>query len=177
MLFRSKVAKTAMEWCCGPGYFGLMSYKYGIAENVVLSDIFEPLGEMVNKTISENNLNEHIRFIHSNNFKNINEKFDLIIGNPPHFNFHLDENEETLHYNEHRKFIDLDWKIHEDFFDNVNNYLNDDGSIILMENVKGSTPKTFLSMIEKNNLKITNVFKSIEFPDDVWYMEIVKRKV
>lgn len=166
--------KKALEWCSGPGYLGLMLYRYDIADSVVLSDIFEPLANVVNKTIKENCLENSIRFIHSDNFKSIDEKFDLIIGNPPHFNYDLKITEETVHYNEHRKFIDRHWKIHEDFFNNVSHYLDDDGCIILMENVKGSTPETFREMIKNNNLKIKNVLPSCQYPQDVWYCQIVK---
>jgi methylase of polypeptide subunit release factors len=170
-----KKFQNALEWCCGPGYFGFMLHRYGIAKNVTLVDIHDPLEQAINQTIKENLLEESIKFVCSNNFQNVQGTFDLIVGNPPHFNVDLEETEETIHYNEHRKFIDLDWQIHQDFFNNVGNYLSDDGSIILMENAKGSDPSVFFKMIEDNDLKINNVIKSLEFPNDIWYMEIIKK--
>lgn len=165
----------AMEWCSGPGYFGFMLYEYQIAQEVTLVDVFPPLEPVVNRTIEDNRLGNNIKFVVSNNFENVNEKFDLIVGNPPHFNYDLEENEETLYYHEHRKFLDLDWKIHRNFFENVGDHLNDDGKIFLMENVKGSDPSTFEEMINENGLKITKSVVSKSFPDDTWYMEIIKK--
>jgi len=166
---------NVMEWCSGPGYFGFMMHKYNIAESVTLVDMFEPLEQVVNTTIKENNLEKNIKFILSNNFHNVNEKFDLIVGNPPHFNMDLAHTPATDHYHEHRKFVDLDWQIHEDFFNNVKDHLTEDGKIFLMENAKGSDRFTFKDMIEKNDLKINRVFASQSFPKDTWYMEIVKQ--
>jgi methylase of polypeptide subunit release factors len=172
--YNDRKFENVLEWCSGPGYFGLMLYDFGIAETVLLSDIHEPLALIVQKTIDNNSLDGNVRFIMSDNFKNIDEKFDLIIGNPPHFNFELEYNQETIHYQEHRKFVDRHWKIHEDFFANAADHLENDGEIVLMENCKGSNKFTFKSMIEKNHLKIVDVRISQQFPNDTWYIRIKK---
>jgi cyclopropane fatty-acyl-phospholipid synthase-like methyltransferase len=87
----------------------------------------------------------------------------------------LEYNEETVHYHEHRKFVDLNWEIHKNFFKNVNDHLTEDGRIFLMENAKGSDPDTFKDMIEENGLVISRVYPSQQFPNDTWYLEIVKK--
>ena len=79
--------KKAMEWCSGPGYIGLGLIAINYAQTVLLSDIHPPVEDIVNLTIKENNLSTGVSFVVSDNFKNINDKFDLIVGNPPHFNF------------------------------------------------------------------------------------------
>ena len=176
-LLDGKSVKKGMEWCSGPGYIGFILMKYNIIDYCVFSDIHKPLIEVINKSIKDNCLEDRSEFIHSDNFNSIPKiKFDVIFANPPHFNFDdkwKPENKEEFDlYNEDRKHLDKDWKIHQDFFNNVSEYLENDGSILLMENVKGSSLGTFKDMIEKNNLKITKAFKSLKWPDDIWYMKI-----
>jgi len=175
-----KVFTNGMEWCSGPGYIGFMMMRYGMIHNCVFTDIHEPLSDVVNKSISDNMLlikPRKVEFIPSNNFSNIpKQKFDIIFGNPPHFSFADDwkpENQEEFDlYDDDRKHQDKDWKIHQDFFSNVSEYLEEDGCILLMENMKGSNLGTFNSMITENNLKVTQAFPSKEWPDDLWYMKV-----
>jgi methylase of polypeptide subunit release factors len=175
-----KVFANGMEWCSGPGYIGFMMMKYGMIHNCVFTDIHEPLSGVVNKSISDNILllkTRKVEFIHSDNFNNIpKRKFDIIFGNPPHFSFSDDwkpENQEEFDlYDEDRKHLDKDWKIHRDFFSNVSEYLEEDGCILLMENIKGSNLDTFNNMVTENNLRVTQAFPSKEWPEDIWYMKV-----
>lgn len=166
--------KKAMEWCSGPGYIGLGLIAINYAETVLLSDIHPPVEDIVNLTIKENNLSTRVSFVVSDNFKNINDKFDLIVGNPPHFNFHLRDSEHALYYEEHRKHMDVDWKIHKDFFENAANHLTDNGTIFLMENVSGSSPTLFYDMLYDHGLRIADHRVSPEWPEDIWYLKIVR---
>jgi methylase of polypeptide subunit release factors len=169
----NKPVKRALEAFCGPGYIGFGLKELNYAEEIVLSDIHEPLWEAIGQSINVNNLQDSVQFIVSDNFKNIPEqKFDLIVGNPPHFNFRKLYDEKDLFYNEPRKHVDLDWKIHIDFYNNVKNYLAPDGKIILMENVRGSDPHAFEDMINKNGLRMTDYAISETWPDDIWYIKV-----
>ena len=167
--------ENALEWCCGPGYFGFAALHSKLAKQISFSDISEHAQSVILNSLQVNNLD--CKFYLSDNFKNIpKQKFDLIIANPPHFNFTVPDDRDDLIVNEHepRKMRDLNWNIHRNFFDNVNEYLTKDGKIMLMENATGSKPETFSHMIRKNNLKITNVSKSIAHTDFVYYIEIAK---
>lgn len=167
--------ENALEWCCGPGYFGFAALHSKLTKQITFSDVSEHAQSVMLDSIKVNNLD--CKFYLSDNFKNIpKQKFDLIIANPPHFNFTVPDYRDDLTVKEHepRKMRDLDWNIHRNFFDNVNEYLTEDGKIMLMENITGSTPETFLDMIQKNNLKITNVSKSVTHADFVYYIEIAK---
>lgn len=165
--------ENALEWCCGPGYFGLATLQTGLASSVSFSDISTHARDVITRTIKYNDL--PCKFYLSDNFKHIpKQKFDLIVANPPHFNFTLEE-DSSVDKHEHRKMRDLNWDIHRDFFNTVNEYLTDDGKIMLMENVTGSNPDTFSEMLKDNNLVITNYSSSIEHTDYVYYIEISKR--
>ena len=140
-------------------------------EKMALSDIWEPNQKPVLHTILKNELDEKAQFFLSDNFKLIpKQSFDLIVANPPHFN----GDPYVAHYDDPRKYKDLDWSIHKDFFNNVGDYLSNDGVIILAENVWGSNPDTFKDMIAENNLKITHHFPSKQYPLDMWYLGIAR---
>jgi len=163
-----------LEWCSGPGYLGFATLSQSFTKKLTLLDIYKPNKVVVEKTIEKNNLQGVVNFIASNNFSNINttNKFDLVIGNPPHFAFSPATS--NIDPNEHRKYQDKEWKIHKDFFKNVSKYTTEDVNIILMENVKGSNPDTFKEMIEENNLVIKNYCLSVQYPNDIWYIHITK---
>jgi len=169
-----KKYKHCLEWCSGPGYLGFATLSQQLTKKLTLLDIYKPNGIAIKKSIEKNNLNEVVNFEASNNFKNINEdkKFDLVIGNPPHFNFTPSYG--NIDQNEHRKYQDKNWDIHRDFFKNVNDYTTADVDIMLMENTKGSNPDTFKKMIEDNNLTIKNYCQSVSYPNDIWYIHITK---
>jgi len=179
---RNNKIYNALEWCCGPAYFSIIMLKLGIADKMIMADIHAPLEKNINSSLKASNLYNRGQFICSDNFKNIpKQKFDLIIGNPPHFNWednppNWNNPEEYELCHEDRKFVDNNWNIHKDFFNNVNNYLKDNGDIILMENTKkhGSDMYTFIEMLKKNNLKYIHAEKSKDYPDDIWYIHIRK---
>ena len=168
---QDKKFNNVLEWCSGPGFWGFGLLATGIANKVTLADIYEPTQLPVLQTIKENNLENTAQFILSDNFTNIpQQKFDLIVANPPHFNM----DPYVAHYDDPRKYKDLDWSIHRNFFNNVNNYLTDDGIIVLAENVWGSNPDTFQDMITDNDLQITQHFVSKQYPLDMWYLGITR---
>jgi methylase of polypeptide subunit release factors len=171
-LINKTPVNNCMEWCSGPGLWGFSIFANKLCNNLTLVDIHEPNQIIVSKTIEKNNLQDRVNFILSGDFANVpgDKKYDLIIANPPHFCV----DPYVAYYTEPRKYKDTDWQTHRNFFENVGKVLTDDGIIVLMENVWGSSPKTFEQMIEDNGLIITKHFNSMEFPKDIWYMEIKK---
>ena len=161
-----------MEWCSGPGFwgFGLLSLNTLNIDSAVFVDIYNGAEQYVNETISYNKLT-NASFCLSNNFNSVpKQQFDLIIGNPPHFCI---DPFNSL-YDDPRKYKDENWSIHRNFFKNVSDFLSDDGCIILQENVWGSSPRVFKSMIEENGLTIQHSLRSNKFSNELWYMKIVK---
>ena len=67
---------------------------------------------------------------------------------------------------------DLDWEVHKKFYKQVGEYLTDDGSIMLMENWKGSSVETFKSMWEENGLELTKFYSSEDKESRNYYIEV-----
>lgn len=171
-LINDTPVENCMEWCSGPGMWGFSIFANKMCKNLTLVDIHVPNQIIATRTIELNNIQDRVNFVLSGDFANVptDRKYDLIVANPPHFCV----DPYVSYYTEPRKYKDTDWLIHKNFFENVGNILSDTGRIILMENVWGSSPNTFEKMIKSNGLKINKHFNSIEFPRDVWYMEIIK---
>ena len=169
---------NVLECFCGPGYYGLGLWKGGIAKNISFSDIAPEAEEVMRMTFDENNID--FPFYLSDNFDNIpKQKFDLIVGNPPHFNFKiLESNEMQPSIHEDRKMRDLNWEVHKKFYNQVGEYLTDDGSIMLMEAWDGSSPETFQSMWEENEFQLYKSYSS-SYKSGVdggnYYIEVKKK--
>ena len=163
---------NALEWCCGPGYYGLGIWKTGLVRTVSFNDIAPESKEVMGRTFEDNDID--FPFYLSDNFDDIpKQKFDLIVGNPPHFNFSIpfDDDLKPDHH-EDRKMRDLDWEVHKKFYRQVGEYLSDDGSIMLMENWKGSSVETFKSMWEENGLHLTKFYSSEDKESRNYYIEV-----
>ena len=107
-----------MEWCSGPGFIGYGMMACNLCDKLTLLDKFEPSIDIAKKT-AENSF-PNTKVYHSDNLSVLpDDKIDLVIGNPPHF-----ENEEdairslsrmgSTVFNDHLRDIILDpnWTAH-----------------------------------------------------------------
>ncbi len=187
-----------MEWCSGPGFIGYGMMACNMCDHLTLLDKFEPAITVAKKT-AENSFIKIIdmadtekiyhrrvfprtKIYHSDNCSVLpeDEKIDLVVGNPPHF-----ENEEDAIkalsvmgspvFNDHLKDIILDpnWDAHKDMFNNLSTRLSDDGTICLQLHSGGSSPETFKPMVEDSGMKITGILQSKQY-NDIYYMEVKK---
>lgn len=168
--------KSVLEMFSGPGFwgFGLLDADIGI-ESLVLADKYGIAENSIRETIKNNNL-KNVSFSLTDCFNRIPRswgKFDLIVGNPPHFCI----DPFNKHYTDPRKYKDTNWVIHHRFFKEAQFHLRPNGKIIMMENIWGSSPETFKDMTEKNGLQITRAFTSEVFENELYYMEIVKKDI
>ena len=187
-----------MEWCSGPGFIGYGMVACNICDRLSLLDKFEPAIEMAKKTannsrtkdidlvdpekIHHRRLFPRVKIYHSDNCSVLpeDEKIDLVVGNPPHF-----ENEEDAIkalsamgspvFNDHLSEILLDsnWDAHRDMFNQLSTRLSDSGRICLQLHSGGSNVDTFKPMVEEAGLRITATMESGQYPD-IYYMEVQK---
>jgi len=126
--------KRAFEWCAGPGFVGLTALVEGICEEIVLADRHPGVKEWIEKTRADN---PDIKFTYyeSDNFKQIpdDEKFDLVIGNPPNY-YNLNPKNPGYHeWKDDHRPNDPGWKIHEAFYTTVAKHLNPGADLFIAE--------------------------------------------
>jgi len=72
-----------LDMCCGSGCIGLAIAKYLDAE-VTLADISDEALREAEQTAKANNIG--VKFVNSDMFSNITERYDIIVSNPPYIN-------------------------------------------------------------------------------------------
>ena len=151
----NKTFESCLEWCAGPGFIGFNLLAKGTVKKISFLEIADsPVKDLRKTAESVSNVNiyqgDELNSIPA-------QQFDLIVSNPPHF---LTEEESYIENLETRLFVDPEWSIHRNFFNQVSNYLTDDGIILLIENKLGSNKKTFESLLEGTELQITNTYET-----------------
>ncbi|MBI5153350.1 MAG: methyltransferase [Parcubacteria group bacterium] len=177
------------EFGAGPGFIGFSLLAHGLCDSLCLIDINPEAIAACQKTIQTNHLENKVKTYISDVLGAIpkTEKWDLVVSNPPHFNGTITSSpDEAL-------FIDPNWQIHKKFYESVSSYLTKNGSVLFVENLQGSKPSMFFSMINNGGLKyiktvrhekplwkviihnigvLLNVFKLPEIP---YYIQVFQR--
>lgn len=153
------------EWCSGPGFIGYSILDNDICKSLCLTDIYDPALSWAEETRNypSNNCRDLVSIYLLKDLALLpqNEMFDLVVSNPPHACCYSSS---ILNNNLNRIVTDLNWEAHENFYRNIKRHLLPDGVIILLENNAGSRVEDFVPMIEKNNLRIVDTWRSTE-----WY--------
>ena len=126
-----KTYTRGLEWCAGLGAVGYGILDAKLCETFVFMDRYEQAILDVEYTAKYNNIEDKITTYLCDEIGKIpaKEQFDLVVGNPPHIpnsNGLIDKNETNI-----RLTVDEDWKIHNEFFCNIGNYLVDGADIFL----------------------------------------------
>lgn len=142
------------EFASGPGFIGFSLLANGLCKSLCLIDINPNAIKACQKTIETNNLQDRVKVYRSNVLDNVpkNEKWDLVVSNPPHFNGSVKD------YKENIMRVDPNWEIHKKFYKNISKHLTKNASIIFQENIYGSYPKLWKNMVIKCGLYFVKTF-------------------
>lgn len=119
------------------------------AEKVLGVDISDYAIENAKLNVKIHKLEDKIKIKKSNLFSNINEKYDLIIYNPPFFSQKPNSDLE-------RTVTDYKYKSLKRFFKNVRNYLKKDGEMIMVFSDEGNLDLNKLIKNYNFNFKIVD---------------------
>ena len=73
-----------LDLCTGSGVIGISLAKYIEKSHVVMTDVSINALEIAKKNAINNEVNDKCKFVLSNMFENILDKFDVIVSNPPY---------------------------------------------------------------------------------------------
>lgn len=143
------------EFCAGPGFIGFSLLANGLCDKLTLADINPEAVNVCKETIQKNNLWDKATVYLSDVLDNIpeTEKWDLVVGNPPHV-FCKSEEE----YKKDIILYDPNFNIHKKFYRDIRKFLKPSGSVLLQEHAESTSVNDFKNMIEENGLKIVDVF-------------------
>jgi len=162
---------------CGVGIIGLTIFsklnKEAIVREVAFSDINTFNLDSLAKTLTRNNfgplLVDRLRYYLSDGLNHIpqDEKFDIILGNPPHY-FVKDRSEDWLSPNKLGTY-DENWGFHASFYDKCHNYLTERGEVWFFENSSVTKGNDFLPFIKANaNLRFVGQVPEALNPRFYW---------
>ncbi len=123
-----------LDLCTGSGAIGISIAKYVQNCKIIQSDISKNALKIAKKNAILNNIEEKIEFINSNMFENINDKFDIIVSNPPYIKTNIIKELDNEVQSEPRIALDggkdglTFYKI---IIDSAHKYLNTYGSVLL----------------------------------------------
>lgn len=174
-------SKTCFEAFSGPAFIGFSLLANNLCEELVVADINPEAINYIKLTVNENNLSRKVRYYIADVLEGIpeSERFDLVVGNPPHFNestikeFCRIYGVECSNAIEMLKSYDPGWKLHKRFYDSIHKFLNKGANIILVENSEGSSEKDFIEFIQKGGLKhVKTIHPTLDDIAEAYYIFI-----
>lgn len=131
-LYNKKI--NILDLCTGSGAIAVSLSKYIKDVNIIATDISENAIEIAEKNAIKNNVENKIKFVVSDMFKNIENKFDIIVSNPPYIE--TKEIEKLSKEVKNEPIIALDGgndgiKYYKIIADNYNKFLNIGGYLLL----------------------------------------------
>lgn len=147
-------AKRLLEWCSGPGFIGFELLSHGYCDHLTLVDINPKAVSICRKTIEENGLNNKVDVIQAGAISEIPQDtspWDIVVSNPPHWvSSDCQGRPDCLEL----LYLDKDWQIHSDFYNNIHRFLEANSTLIIQENKKASTTDDFKVMIADGGLQL-----------------------
>lgn len=173
-----------LDICCGVGIVGLTIFSELRLDAIVKEAVFADINifnlNSLHKTIRINNfeslLGDQVRSYLSDGLNHIpqDEKFDLIVSNPPHYfvKDHIKKNK-PLSPGWLGTF-DAGWDFHKSFYNLCHRYLTKRGEVWFLENSSAADEKDFLPFIEAN-AQLKYVGKVEELLDSSFFWMITRK--
>lgn len=156
-----------LDMCTGSGCIGISIKKLRPNTKVTAADLSEKALGVARKNGA--NLKAEVKFVQSDLFEKINEKYDIIVSNPPYIRKSdiltlMDE------VREHEPLMALDGdedglKFYRDISSKLNEFLND-GGLIFYE-IGYDQGETVPDILKANNFMNINVYKDLSGNDRV----------
>lgn len=135
----------AFEWCAGPGFIGFALLAHNICKRLVLADINPQAVAAAKNTVHDNALDERVAIYEGDNLAAIppNEKFDLVVGNPPNFFCINPAHPAYAQLKGDLRPNDPEWKLHRAFYRTIPSFLNRD-AVLCIEEVDPYAAKCYM---------------------------------
>jgi len=169
MVSPNKIFEHCLEWCSGPGFIGFNILSQGLCKKLDLADIWKPSLQAAKTAVHLHEVNTH----HIRRLIDIPQtQYDLIVGNPPWRPQNLlgDFGSSDL-----RLICDPGLQTCKEFFEDVSNYLRQDGMIVLCQGKLFTGPADFVEMVDQAGLQITHVLSTDAKDSPEWFMIIQHR--
>lgn len=149
-----------LDLCTGSGIVGISVAKYVPNAKVTQTDISSQALEIAKKNAIINKVEQKVEFINSNMFENIskNEKFDIIVSNPPYIKTDIIKSLDKEVQNEPKLALDGGkdgLKFYKIIIDNAYSYLNKQGQVVLEI---GYDQKKEVTSLAKSSGKYINIY-------------------
>lgn len=149
-----------LDLCTGSGAIGISIKKKNPQSKVYASDISKQALEIAKVNAKQNNT--EIEFIDSNLFENINEKFDIIVSNPPYIESDIIKNLPEEVKNEPKLALDggidgLDF--YRKIAEKAKTFLNENGTLAL--EIGYNQKEKVIEILKQNNYQ--NIYAKKDF--------------
>ena len=151
---KNKEEIKILDICTGSGAIGISLAKYIEKSKITLSDISRDALEIAKKNAKDNKVEDKTSFIESDMFKNISDKYDIIVSNPPYIETDVITTLDKQVQNEPHIALD-GGKDGLDFYrilaKEAKDYLNDDGYLFM--EIGYNQKEAVEQILEDNNYK------------------------
>ena len=165
---------NVLDLCCGSGIIGITIFKQSDRVNVTCADISKQALKIAK--INAKNHNCNINIVKSNMFKGISGKFDFIVSNPPYISKseYSALGKDVKRYDPKIALVagDDGLKFYRIICDNVSEYLNEQGVLILEI---GYNQKDDIVKLFSDKFKQIDVYKDYEGNDRIAVLKGVKK--
>lgn len=163
-----------LDMCTGSGCIAISLAKNINNAQIIAADISNNALNVANKNAINNNVENKIKFINSDMFNNIEEKFDIIVSNPPYIETEIINKLDIEVQNEPHLALDggVDGlKFYKTIANNAFKYLNENGYLLL--EIGYNQQKSVMQLLQD-----TGKYKNIETIKDLGgnYRVVIARK-